>query len=386
MKTISWLIGIYILLFSISCSKSSDGGGNGTPKTIPTITTTPISTYTNVSAQTGGNITSDGGASITARGVCWTASLTVTPTIGDLKSNDGSGTGSFTTTMSNLLPNTQYNYRAYATNSVGTAYGEQYGIVTLQTPTLPTVTTEAPSNIKSFSVSTGGNVTDAGTAPVTDRGICWGTTLNPTITANTVIPYGLGGIGAFSSYISTLTVHTTYHVRAYATSSVGTAYGNDVSFTTVYTLGEGLGGGLIFYLDASNNHGLIVTTNDLSGGARWNNTSNPYSNINAYSTSNGVSNTNAIISAIGSSGHAAAICRAYTGGGYTDWYLPSINELYQLYLQKAIIGNFQSYFYWSSTASSTYVANAWAQDFGSGYSYDDRDKTYLYLVRAIRAF
>ena len=91
------------------------------PTVLPTIVTTTISAITSNSALCGGNITSDGGASITARGVCWSTSQN--PTIADSNTNDGTGAGSFTSSLTNLTAGTTYYVRAYATNSVGTSYG-----------------------------------------------------------------------------------------------------------------------------------------------------------------------------------------------------------------------------------------------------------------------
>ena len=91
--------------------------------TTPTITTTATSSITATGAQSGGNVTSDGGADVTARGVCWSTSAD--PTIGDRKTSDGTGTGSFTSSIKGLIPNITYYVRAYAANAAGTAYGDQ---------------------------------------------------------------------------------------------------------------------------------------------------------------------------------------------------------------------------------------------------------------------
>lgn len=91
--------------------------------TEPTVSTAAIYDITTTSATCGGNVTDDGGEDVTARGVCW--STTPTPTTADSHTTDGSGTGEFTSTISNLTPATTYYVRAYATNSVGTAYGEE---------------------------------------------------------------------------------------------------------------------------------------------------------------------------------------------------------------------------------------------------------------------
>lgn len=99
-----------------------------TDLSVPILTTTQVSYITETSVSSGGNITYDGGASVTQRGVCW--SISANPTIADNYTSDGSGTGSFTSNITNLLPNTTYYVRAYATNSEGTAYGDNIEFVT----------------------------------------------------------------------------------------------------------------------------------------------------------------------------------------------------------------------------------------------------------------
>jgi hypothetical protein len=100
----------------------------------PTVTTnTPITSITQTTASGGGNVTSDGGASVTARGVCWSTSTN--PTTANSKTTDGSGTGSFTSSLTGLSANTLYYVRAYATNSVGTSYGANVTFTTLSATT-----------------------------------------------------------------------------------------------------------------------------------------------------------------------------------------------------------------------------------------------------------
>ena len=96
--------------------------------TPPTVTTTSITNITANSASGGGNVTADGGATVSARGVCW--SISQNPTTSDNKTTDGSGTGSFTSSLTGLSPNTTYYVRAYATNSAGTSYGSQVSFTT----------------------------------------------------------------------------------------------------------------------------------------------------------------------------------------------------------------------------------------------------------------
>jgi hypothetical protein len=93
------------------------------PASLPTVTTAVVSGVTSTSATSGGNVTADGGATITARGVCWSTSAN--PTTTNSCTSDGSGSGSFTSSITGLTQATTYHVRAYATNSVGTAYGEE---------------------------------------------------------------------------------------------------------------------------------------------------------------------------------------------------------------------------------------------------------------------
>jgi len=192
----------------------------------PTVTTTAVSNIGSTTASSGGNVISDGGAAVTARGVCWSTSAN--PTTSDSHTTDGTGTGAFTSSITGLTPGTTYHVRAYATNSVGTSYGNDVTFTTIAVA--PTVTTTVVSNITATTATSGGNVTDAGGAAVTARGVCWSTSANPTISDSHTTDGT--GTGIFTSSITGLTPGTTYHVRAYATNSVGTSYGSDITFTT----------------------------------------------------------------------------------------------------------------------------------------------------------
>lgn len=199
-----------------------------TISSIPIVSTTSISTITRNTANSGGNVTSSGGASVVQKGVCW--STAINPTTSNSRTVDGSGIGAFTSTLTGLNPNTTYYVRAYAINSLGTGYGNSIQFRTLAAQ-IPSVSTTSPTSITQISASSGGFVSNDGGAIVTQRGICWSTFQNPTI-SNSRTSDG-SGVGTFSSSVNGLTAGTTYYVRAYATNSVGTAYGSQQVFTTL---------------------------------------------------------------------------------------------------------------------------------------------------------
>ena len=295
---------------------------------LPTLSTSMITDITSTSATGGGNISSDGNADVTVRGVCW--SLNANPATSASRTSDGAGTGQFVSTITGLSAGLTYHVRAYATNSVGTAYGAdlsfatlgnapecitkaatnitssgatlnatvnanylsttitfEYGVTTsygltvtsAQSPVtgnsitnvsadlsgltpgttyhyrvsavnsigttngndlsfttgavLPMLTTTLISNKTATTVTTGGNITSNGGAAVTARGVCWATHENPTVSDSRTLD-GVG-VGSFTSEIGCLSFATSYYVRAYAINSVGTVYGDQLSFTTLGT-------------------------------------------------------------------------------------------------------------------------------------------------------
>jgi uncharacterized protein (TIGR02145 family) len=176
----------------------------------------------------GGNVTDNGGAEVTSRGVAWGAAHN--PTTGTNETNDGTGSGAFTSYIPALTANTTYYVRAYATNSEGTAYGNEVSFVTSPIA-LATLTTTEVTSITSSSGNAGFSITNDG-GEIIIAGVCWSTSPNPTISDNHYgfETYGLLSFPNINLYY--LDPNTTYYVRAYATNSAGTAYGNQVSFTT----------------------------------------------------------------------------------------------------------------------------------------------------------
>ena len=194
----------------------------------PTVTTTAASSITTTTALSGGNVTGDGGTPVTARGVCWSASAN--PTLLDAHTTDGTGTGSFASSITGLSPNTTYHVRAWATNYDGTSYGSDLTFMT--DPQAPTVTTQAVAHIGTTTATGNGTITDLGAPNPTEHGVCWGTTVNPTIADSKTTQGPVSATGAFTSSMTGLSSNTTYYVGAYATNTAGTVYGVQVSFIT----------------------------------------------------------------------------------------------------------------------------------------------------------
>ena len=243
MKKLAYLI-VLVFLVNGSCKKDP---------TLAVITTNSVKDITINSITSGGNITSNGGAEITQRGVCWSSSQN--PLISGSHSSDGTGTGSFSSVITGLTPGTKYYIRAYATNSAGTAYGNEVSSTTTAL-VAPIPSTLEVTDIKFTAATSGGSITSDGNDPVTVKGVCWSTSSNPT-TSDSKTSDGSGS-ASFTSYLTGLTPGTTYHARAYATNSVGTGYGSEVIFTTT---------SLAVPVLTTENVGSISYTTAVSGGA-----------------------------------------------------------------------------------------------------------------------
>lgn len=194
----------------------------------PTVFTSQVTGISWTSATGGGNVTNDGGAEVTERGICWSTSPN--PNINNSHNSSGNGIGSFSVEMTGLTSGTTYYVRAYAKNNAKIGYGEDV-VFTTRSFDEPTVTTSMVTDITQTTAICGGNVTADGGLPVTERGICWSTSSNPTISDNHTSSGT--GLGAFALQMTSLAPNTTYHVRAYAKNAEKTGYGADMSFTTL---------------------------------------------------------------------------------------------------------------------------------------------------------
>lgn len=378
MRTKSLKLFLFVILISCADDKTTDDK----PKIpLPEIHLDYIYDITANSA--GASCNAQSAYTVNARGVCW--SKNSNPTINDNKSVDGGGAGGFNSLLTNLDQNTKYYVRAYATNETGTAYSTEDSFTT---QALPTLTTIAITDITFSKAISGGNITNDGGNPITERGLVASTTTNPTVVSTIKINIGTG-TGNFSSVLTELQGNTKYYVRAFATTIAGTGYGQELSFTTSNTLalGDTFAGGLIFYLDNSGQHGLVVTPNEIHPGLPWAKSgSSGVTGATGTAVGTGQDNTNKIKTFMGTgtvtNPYAAWTCDQLELNGFSDWFMPSKDEVNLMYKNlhrygcpidtspcPTALGNFKSQFYdpyfmWTSTEANS--GSAWIQYFNNG--------------------
>ena len=198
--------------------------------TKPTVTTNPtVSSITATSFLAGGNVTTDGGETVTARGIQRSLSPSMSsPT----NVNNGTGTGVFTGTLINgLTAGTTYYFRAFATNSEGTSYGQIYSTATLGGPTVVTI---EPYSITNNSANTGCDVTATGGTAITRRGVCYSDFETLPAIGNSIVidDPNYAQTEPFVTQLINLDNATTYYVRAFAENNVSTLYGQTKIFRT----------------------------------------------------------------------------------------------------------------------------------------------------------
>jgi hypothetical protein len=345
--------------------------------TVPVVGTSTSTITGSSTASSGGYVSSDGGSDVVARGVCWSTSPD--PTLADSCSTDGGGVGFFTSTATGLSGcGVVYYVRAYATNATGTGYGNQN---TVSTGLLPSVTTSAVTATGYYDAAAGGAITDDGGCPITQKGLVWSwnpdpTTSNPSTAAGT-------GTAPFAGTMTGLYANRTYYLRAYATNSVGTAYGQQEVFATAEPstpyIGKHHAGGIVFHVDGTGEHGLVAALSD-QGRYPWGCEGVSISTGVALGT--GATNTAAIVASCGEAPIAAKVADDLVLNGYDDWFLPSRDELSSMYtnLYYGGLGGLGSR-YWTSSQSDA-VQSDLAWDWGISPMPKRVDSP----VRAVRAF
>lgn len=220
MKTRSLLLFLVAVPLLFGCKKEG-------ATSVPVLSTVPVTMFTERTAMSGGVITSDGGGALTEMGVCW--SRTADPTTLDTTSLSVTSSNSFTCNMTHLAFATVYHVRAFATNSVGTGYGDDVSFTTEGAE--PSITTDDASNIVSDGATLSGSVNPNYLSSIVTFYYGTTTTYSDTVsyTKNPVI----GNIPvAVSTDLTGLTPSTTYHFKITAVNPMGAVEGEDMTFTT----------------------------------------------------------------------------------------------------------------------------------------------------------
>ncbi|WP_243349170.1 hypothetical protein [Parabacteroides sp. FAFU027] len=194
------------------------------PQDLPAVVTGTVSGVSYTTATCGMKQISTGASVVIEKGICWSTSQN--PTMNDTKAITTQGTDSSTVSIASLTAGTKYYARAYASNAFGVTYGSQVSFTT-SSYSLPVVeTVSATYNYSTNKATCVVNVKSNGGCALTERGICWSTSPNPTI-ANSKYSSGIT-TGQFYAMMSNLSVNATYYVRSFATNCAGTSYGNQL--------------------------------------------------------------------------------------------------------------------------------------------------------------
>ena len=288
--------------------------------------------------------------------------------------------------------------RAFIKNKVATVYSEFLLVIWPgNAQNKPNIGNVFCINVQFYQANLSCQVIYDGGLPIINRGfqIC----KSPTFVGSTLSTINLNnGPSTFNYEFENLEENTCYFYRAFATNMVGTTYSSHSFFVTdnFYQIGEvGPAGGIIFYHKTDTLDGwnfLECAPLDI-GTSKVFATSNQLTMIPnlEYGLGKGDENTAVILSAIGNGNNAAKACQTYTVNGFSDWYLPTRDELIKLYQNLLPLnqGGLSGNTYWSSNQDPVYAQNAWVQTMQqvpSGTGTYTQQKTTLNRVRPVRCF
>jgi len=243
-----------------------------------------------------------------------------------------------------------------------------------------------------YTVYPNGNAVGNSTCSSTDPTYpCFQVTIDQATASNGWVQLKLNKLAATTWQFNKYGYVSTNASNISSTEQLGVAqvsFQSTIAPPPVIKIGQSYQGGKIFYIDSSKQHGLIAAPYDQTlaypnNGIQWYNGSYIVTGAGGIAIGTGQANTAAIVKAQGAGSYAASLCDNLNLGGYTDWYLPSRDELNQLYFNKAVVGGFASGSYWGSSESDD--VNAWNQHFGIGNQYYNL-KFYTLAVRCIRSF
>jgi|GEM_PF-3160357 len=415
----------------------------------PEIVTLPVTNVSFTLANYEAEVKYDGGVPILERGFCF--STQPNPTLQDNKYLVSGELGVFKLVMTELQPGTLYYVRSFAKNRKGLQYGNQVSFTTVAyTP--PTVITQDVGQVTTRSAQANGQVSDEGNTPVTERGFCFGQNRNPSINDRKVdLGAGLGGFSYNFSGLSEGTTYyvRAYAINkkgifygeeksfrtavsppppppppvVVVTPPASPGAGGTTPPTTEVPviscvnypktsapsnirIGDYYQGGIVTYILQPGDqgyipgefHGLIVSTTDFpqfSGGNTFGCTNNlPGQGISVNTGSSLLSGCENSVNAINTCKgvnlpRAAKICIDYRGGGYSDWFLPSFEELKKVKLVKNQVNISFGNMYISSTqadADNCMGVTFFAEPGNFAYEYQSLPKGAVGQVRAMRRF
>ncbi|MCR5549924.1 MAG: T9SS type A sorting domain-containing protein [Bacteroidales bacterium] len=359
--------------FSVRCIRDDSGGGS--TATLPTVTTNAVSGITDTSAICGGYVTSDGGANVTARGVCWSTSPN--PTVNNNHSADGGGTGSFTSSITGLTADTTYYVRAYATNSAGTAYGDEVSftipvIDEKSCPEAPTVTDHEGNVYATVKIGnqcwTRDNLRTT-TSPSTGTYLIPASGTGKTFTGKqarwynndsaTYAPLNYGLLYNWNAAVDTFNT-------AYGETSVNTSYNNAVSVTF-------------------NGHrrGICPAGWHLPSDAEWTAMTDYVSGQSEYVCGGNTSNiAKALADSVGwySSTYTCTVGNNQSANNASGF--SAVPAGYCVGLGFVYAGSYA--FFWSSSQYEGYPRNAAYRSLEYGFGYVDRYTNYKYCGQSVR--
>jgi len=191
-------------------------------------------------------------------------------------------------------------------------------------------------------------------------------------------------VGNFTTYsVTGLTPLTTYYYRVRANNFCRNENSNTITVNTIIIIGDSYAGGKVAYIDGTGQHGLIAKSSNEPSDLPWGCSGTNLTGADGTAIGTGAQNTVDIVTECAEADIAARKCSDLVFNGYNDWYLPSKDELNQLYINKAAIGGFDSGDYWSSSETSS--SDARWQDFGTG-SFGSNGKGFYFRVRSVRSF
>ncbi|ESU22339.1 hypothetical protein FEDK69T_23230 [Flavobacterium enshiense DK69] len=385
------------LVVLVSCSKDDPETNTNTPPDFNSITITtkqPVLSSDYLSFTTGGKSSATISNSEYSVGVCYDTNTNPTIAGGSMQSYDITGS-EFRNQVSNLVFGQTYYVRAYMQkHTTGEVkYGNQVSVNIPMSLSTGIVKNISPTGF-SVDVNVGSSLSSND-----NRGVCYSTSQNPT-TDNEVIHDPTSGSGNFSVSVDGINTfypdyyvspNTTYYLRSFVVINGFTYYGNQVSFKTAGYVG-GSGGYVFFdkgettngwrYLEAAPSR-LETTNYSLF---RWTNSTCGYSFVSGLGNAigDGYNNSNLILTSCNYTNVGATMCRVTSLNGFTDWFLPSIDELKQLYKLDAIgLVNMDSSYLLSSSQSSNslcFVLNA------ANGTVSTTDKYYSNVAWQVRRF